>query len=183
MTSLFAFSALSRVVAFNRDVQKILAQHESSKARLITIEETYSKLAKLSVKQDQLLRQSLGCVEAEVYRAAHVMAWSAVMDFLEERIASDGFAGLRGLHPNWGVATLDDLRDTGSDFQIIEALRRLGHCTKTEERALKGLLNKRNECAHPTDYFPDLNESLGYISEILRRIETFQKRWAPAQRP
>lgn len=62
------------------------------------------------------------------------------------------------------------------DFQLIEAARKLGLCTKTFMKALHGLLNKRNECAHPSDFFPDLNEALGYLSEIFKRIETLNAR-------
>jgi hypothetical protein len=145
--------------------------------RSITIEETYASLQKLSVKQDELFRQSLRCIESELYRAAHVLAWAALMDFIEEQLGKDAFVGVNRVKTNWKVKTVEDLRDVGSDFQIIDALRDTGLCTKTQEKALKGLLNKRNECAHPTDYFPDLNQSLGYLSEILNRIATFQKRW------
>jgi hypothetical protein len=41
-------------------------------------------------------------------------------------------------------------------------------------KALHGLLNKRNECAHPSDFYPDMNGSLGYISELLSRVATLQ---------
>ena len=43
-------------------------------------------------------------------------------------------------------------------------------------KALHGLLNKRNECVHPSDYYPDVNETLGFISELFTRAETLQKR-------
>lgn len=41
-------------------------------------------------------------------------------------------------------------------------------------KALHGLLNRRNECAHPSEYFPDLNETLGYIGELFKRIKQLQ---------
>jgi hypothetical protein len=46
--------------------------------------------------------------------------------------------------------------------------------TKTQKKALHGLLNKRNECAHPSDFYPELNETLGYISELFQRIMQMQ---------
>jgi hypothetical protein len=61
-------------------------------------------------------------------------------------------------------------------FQLIEAARDLGLCTRTEMKALHGLLNKRNECAHPSDYFPLVNETLGYVAEVLQRIGQLQLR-------
>jgi hypothetical protein len=51
-----------------------------------------------------------------------------------------------------------------------------GLCEKSERKALLGVLNKRNECAHPSDFYPGLNESLGYFSELLKRIETLRKK-------
>jgi hypothetical protein len=37
-------------------------------------------------------------------------------------------------------------------------------------KALLGLLNKRNQCAHPSSYFPALNETLGFVSDVLQYI-------------
>jgi hypothetical protein len=48
---------------------------------------------------------------------------------------------------------------------------------KMTQKALHGLLNKRNECAHPSEFYPDLNSSLGYVSEIFQRVELLQKRF------
>jgi hypothetical protein len=38
-------------------------------------------------------------------------------------------------------------------------------------RMMHGWLGSRNECAHPSDYFPDLNMTLGYISELVDRVK------------
>jgi hypothetical protein len=77
--------------------------------------------------------------------------------------------------------TADDLRDTPSDYQVIGAVRALEFCTKNEEKALMAVLTQRNECAHPSDYEPGLNETLGYVSQVIKRIETLQKRWSKSQ--
>jgi hypothetical protein len=34
-----------------------------------------------------------------------------------------------------------------------------------------GYLDRRNECAHPSDYFPDLNMTLAYITDLVDRIK------------
>jgi len=172
-----ATKIIHRGLLFKQTSYQILSTHESSSARAITIEDTYKQLKQLSVKQDELLRQSIRCIETSLFRASHVLAWAALMDFIEEKISLDGFVGVNSIRPKWNIKTTEELRDIGSDFQLLEVLKELGFCTKTEEKALKGLLNKRNECAHPTDYFPGLNESLGYVSEILRRLANFQMKW------
>ena len=161
---------LSRVRAFERDAHRILAVHEAAPSRLVLLEDTYKRLAKLSLHQDELLRQALRCIENELYRAAHVMAWAGFMDFLEEKIVSDGLVKLRGLRPSWKASSPEELRENVVEFQLIDAARDLGLLGKTEAKALQGLLSKRNECAHPSPYFPGLNEALGYVSELLNRI-------------
>lgn len=121
-----------------------------------------------------MLRQALRCLEEEVYRAAHVMAWAAIADYLEEYLAEDGFAKLNAARQKWKVIDLDDLKDRFGEHAIIESMKEVKLITKGQMKALHGLLSKRNECAHPSGYFPDLNQTLGYVSEILSRLRTLQ---------
>jgi len=165
---------LARIKAFEKDAHAILATHEASTSRVIVLSESYERLTKLSLQQDELFRQALRCVEHELYRAAHVLAWAGFMDFLEEKLASDGLVKVRAAYTSWSATNLEELRENIVEFQLIEAARKLGLCTKTEMKALHGMLNKRNECAHPSNFFPDMNGSLGYISELLSRVKTLQ---------
>jgi hypothetical protein len=163
---------LGKARAFEREAHRILAVHEAAPSRLILLEDTYKKLTVLTLRQDDLLRQALRCIENELYRAAHVMAWAAFMDFLEEKLGSDGLLKLRALRPTWKASSVEELRENVVEYQLLDAARDLGLCGKTETKALQGLLNKRNECAHPSNYFPSMNEALGYVTEVLNRIET-----------
>jgi hypothetical protein len=165
---------LGKVRAFEREAHRILAVHEAAPSRLVLLEDTYKKLGALTLGQDDLLHQALRCIERELYRAAHVMAWAAFMDFLEEKLASDGLLKLRALRPAWKASSVEELRDNVVEYQLLEAARDLGLCGKTETKALQGLLSKRNECAHPSGYFPSMNETLGYVTEVLNRIGTLQ---------
>lgn len=54
---------------------------------------------------------------------------------------------------------------------MIECAFKIGLLNKNTVKNLKGLLAKRNECAHPSVYKPGLNDTLGYIDELLKRIE------------
>lgn len=167
-------SYLKSVQAFERDAHSILSFHETSKSRVVLLESTYKRLGSLSLRQDELLRQALRCIENGLFRAAHVMAWAGFMDFLEEKLSSSNFKKLKAIKPNWKITTIDDLRERITEFDLIRAAGDLKLCTKNEVKALHGLLNKRNECAHPSNYFPRLNESLGYVSEVLQRIANLQ---------
>jgi len=172
-------SLLARVSKFEREAHKILATHESTPSRVVVLEETYRRLAKLSLKQDELLRQSLRCAESSLFRASHVMAWAAFMDFLEEKVSAGKLAKLHEIRPAWPTRSIEELREGVPEHQIVEATRDLGLCTKNETKALLGLLNKRNECAHPNDFYPGLNETIGYVAEIINRISQLQPRSIP----
>lgn len=140
------------------------------------LEDTYRKLQQLALSQDEMLRQALRCVENELYRAAHVMAWAGFMDVLEEKMGSDGLKKLAACRPGWKSKTMADLREQIAEYQLVEAARDMGLCHKSEMKSLHGLLSTRNECAHPSDYYPGLNESLGYVSNLLGRIAAVQSR-------
>jgi hypothetical protein len=112
-------------------------------------------------------------VELELFRAAHVLAWSGFVDFLHQHLAADGLKAIAAERPKWSVATADDLREH-ADHQVIAAGKEAGFYPKSVMKALHGLLNKRNESAHPSEYFPDFNETLGYVSELFQRISYLQ---------
>jgi len=167
---------LRRVNAFRKEAHQILAVHESAPSRTVILDDTYKKLTGLSLQQDELLRQSLRCVENKLFRAAHILAWIALIDFIQHKLSSDGFVKLNTIRPNWNISSIDDLHERISEFQIIEVCRELGLLSNQRMRMIHGLLSKRNQCAHPSDFFPDYNQTLGYISDIIQQIEYFQQK-------
>lgn len=146
----------------------------AAQSRLIYLDETYRELEGLTLKQDDLMRQALRCCENALYRATHVMAWAAFMDFLEEKLESDGLVKVKAARPNWKGDTMAEMREFYPEMQLVETCEIIKLCTKNETQALVGLLRRRNECAHPSDYYPGLNETLGYISELIKRIRLLQ---------
>ena len=168
---------LKRTKEFENEAHKILGVHEASPSRIVLLDESYKKLQGLSVEQDELFKQALRCVENKLFRAAHVMAWAGIMDFLENVLFSTKYlTKLRKVRSSWNVKNIEQLREEKPEYQIIEACFDVGLLTKNQKKALHGFLSIRNECAHPSNFFPDLNMSLGYISNILQRIETLQKK-------
>ena len=79
-----------KVLLLNKEAHVILAKHESSVTRLVTIEDTFKKLTNLSLQQNDLLEEALKCVQNRNHRAAHVLSWAAYIDCLEGKLASDG---------------------------------------------------------------------------------------------
>jgi hypothetical protein len=163
-----------RADAFAAVAHELFAHYETSKAsRVISLSETRKDLASLSLLQEALLSDALRCIEVGVYRAAHVMAWAAFMDLLEEKLAADGLKALHVARPAWAKhSTVEELRENVVEFQLLDVAREMGLLSKAATKTLHGMLSKRNECAHPGGYEPGLNEALGYVSELLKRIET-----------
>jgi hypothetical protein len=167
---------VARVHAFENEAHRILGGHEAARSRVVILERTYDELAALSLKQDDLFRQALRCVENELYRAAHVMAFASFMDFVFEKLSSDGLTKLRAAYPKWVGKDIHEMAEYVPDRQFLEAIRPLGLGSKNDVRRAVSLLDRRNDCAHPTAYYPDLNMTLGYIAEVLQAVKLFKPR-------
>ena len=170
---------LARAHAFEGEAHRILARHEAAVSRVITVENTYRTLTGLSLHQDKLFREALRCVENQLFGAAHVMAWAGFMDYLEDKMMSGYLADIKAARPKWSVSSKDDLREQATEHQLIMVCREVKLFSKNEEKAFLGLLNTRNECAHPSNYSPTLNETLGFISQLLNRITILQQKSHP----
>jgi len=169
-------SVFHRVNSFLNEAHRILSVHEAAPSRTVLLDETYKELQRLSLEQDELLRQALRCVENELHRASHILAWTALMDLIESILASDGFKKLNSVRTKWNISSLDDLREKVPDFQIIETCKDLKLTNKSEMRILQGFLSKRNLCAHPSNFFPDYNQTLGYMADIMNMIKNVQNK-------
>jgi hypothetical protein len=162
---------VTKAKSFEFEAHRILSIHESANAsRVVVLENAYESLGLLNIKQDDIMRQALRCAENGLYRAAHVMAWAACIDYIEEKLSADNMVKLRAVRPNWRGRDIREIAEYVSEYQIVETLKAVGLTTKNETNALLDLLRRRNECAHPTGYLPQVNETLGYIAEILQRI-------------
>jgi hypothetical protein len=162
----------TRAGAFEAEAHELLRKHELAKSRVISLSETRKRLSALSLEQDELFMQAVLCIECGAYRAAHVMSWASFMDYLQQKMASDGLVKVKAKRSAWAkYATIEELREEIPEHQQVEAARDVGLLSKSEMKTIHGLLSKRNECAHPTHYRPGLNESLGYVAELLNRID------------
>jgi len=165
-----------RAARFAAAAHDLCGKHETSKtSRVISLTETWRELEGLSLLQESLVADALRCVERGVYRAAHVMAWAAFMDFLQSKLASDGLRAVHAARPAWKkFGTVEDLRENIVEYQLLEVARDVGLLSKPATKSLQGMLSKRNECAHPSAYEPGLNEALGYVSALLERMRTLR---------
>ncbi|MBN2238345.1 MAG: hypothetical protein JW712_01105 [Dehalococcoidales bacterium] len=169
-------STLKKVVAFENEAHKILGTNETSRSRIITLEHSYKQLIGLTIQQESLFREALRCIENQTFYAAHVMAWAGFIDYLETLMLTKFSRVAKAEYSKWPLDSIDELREQVPEYQLITACRKIKILSKNEEKALQGLLSIRNECAHPSSYSPDLNESLGYVSQLFNRISNLQKK-------
>jgi hypothetical protein len=163
--------------AFVEETNQLFSRTETSHARVITLDQTRKKIQGLSLQQDELLEQAVRCIEFGVHRAAHVMGWAAFVDLLEEKLRSDRLVKVHGARPAWSKhTTIELIRENVPEFQLVEVARDVGLFGKAEAKSLLRLLAKRNECAHRSGYRFDLNEAIGFVSEIVNRMQRLAKK-------
>jgi hypothetical protein len=170
---------LDSVRAFETEAHQILATEETSPSRVITIKATYEKLNNLSLKQDELFRQAIDCAKYGFYRAAYVLAWAGAVDVIFE-VLDVNFATLQAAKPDWKGADVHEMAEYKPEYDFVTVVKDLNLATKNQAKSLYGLLHRRNEAAHPTDYTPDINMTLGYISEVLDVVKRFKERQTPS---
>ena len=162
---------------FEEEAHRLFAKYEKSKSRVISLEDSKKQLSNLSIVQENLLRDAIFCVEKGIYRPAYVMAWAAFIDFYERKISSDGLIKVHAVRNGWSKhRTIEELRENIVEQQLIEVGKEIGILTKHEVSVLKGSLTKRNNCAHPSDFVPNMNETIGYLAEIMNYIERINTR-------
>lgn len=175
MTSRLLDEALGRIADFEVEARTVLGTHEATPERVITLEQSYTALSELSIDQDELFREALRAVELGLFRAAHVLAWAGFVDFLHNYLWDNFDTELGIERPKWSISSAEEFRDH-ADYGVIETGKVVKAYSNTLMKALHGLLNTRNECAHPSDFFPDLNDAVGYVSSLVKRVDHLQKK-------
>lgn len=164
-------SLRQKMTAFEIDSHEIFRRFETSHiVRITDVAESRRMLGNLSLRQEQLFDEALGCVSYGLYRAAHVSAWQAFMDCIDNALDSAGLYNLSEHFPKWSTdGGLELLQDETNEHQRIIAAHKLGLLTKAGMKSAHGHLSTRNDCAHPSQYEPGFNQALGYVSDLITR--------------
>jgi len=168
--------AFEAALAFKSEAHKLFGTIETSKSRIHTLDESYRLIGEISVEQDDQFRQAIRCCEHGLYRASHVVAFTGLIDWLQKYCERDAFATIRAALPRHTINDLSDIRENVGEHLLIEKMKDCGLLKRGEAKAFLGLLHRRNECAHPTSYYPDMNQTIGYLSEIFQRLKAIQGR-------
>jgi hypothetical protein len=171
-------ATLASIRSFEREAAEILGRSDSAVTpRAFNAHEALKKVSTLSISQADLLKQAVRCIEVEVFRAAIVMAWAAVADLILELavLEHDEVTRVR----SWSYADKATLGESQAEFNVIETLHVAKVLTKGQKKSLQGMLHRRNECAHPSGYFPGANEALGFLDEAIHFSRKLSDRLKP----
>jgi hypothetical protein len=151
-----------------------------------TIGDTLRKIVQ-PIGDPELLKyldESIRCAERDCVRASVVLAWCAVAHLVHKKLASLGIATLnaeftkmkadkglmfRTFTRDYVFSTELDVQEA-ADAHLILLCRFLAYLDDTQYKHLKGALDLRNGCGHPTGYQPDPVKLQAYYSDITQLV-------------
>jgi len=151
-----------------------------------TIGDTLRKLVQ-PIGDPELLKyldESIRCAETNCIRASVVLAWCAVAYLINKKLTSLGIATLntefarmkadkglmfRSFTKDYVFSTDLDVQEA-ADAHLILLCRFLTFVDDTQYKHLKGALELRNGCGHPTGYQPDPVKLQAYYADITQLV-------------
>ena len=151
-----------------------------------TIGGTLRKLVQ-PISDPELLKyldESIRCAETNCVRASVVLAWCAVSYKIHQKLVSLGvailtaeFAKMKGdkgvmfrtFTKDYAFSTELDVQEA-ADAHLILLCRFLMYLDDTQFKHLKGALDLRNGCGHPTGYQPDPVKLQAYYADITQLV-------------
>lgn len=130
------------------------------------------------------LDESIRCAEMNCIRASVVLAWCAVAYLIHKKLTSLGIASLnaefgkmkadkglmfRAFTKDYVFSTPADVQEA-ADAHLILLCRFLTYLDDTQYKHLKGALDLRNGCGHPTGYQPDPVKLQSYYADITQLV-------------
>jgi hypothetical protein len=151
-----------------------------------TVGDTLRKLVQ-PIGDPELLKyldESIQCAEKNCIRASVVLAWCAVAYLVHKKLTSLGVATLnsefakmkaekglmfRSFTKDYVFSTELDVQEA-ADAHLILLCRFLMYLDDTQYKHLKGALELRNGCGHPTGYQPDPVKLQAYYADITQLV-------------
>lgn len=178
------YKALLKVIIENTEHELLYKFIKGSAIQ--TIGDALRKLVQ-PISDPDLLRyldESIRCAETNCVRASVVLAWCAVAHMIHKRLASLGIATLnaefakmkadkglmfRAFTKDYVFSTEPDVQEA-ADAHLILLCRFLTYLDDTQYKHLKGALDLRNGCGHPTGYQPDPVKLQAYYADITQLV-------------
>lgn len=151
-----------------------------------TIGDTLRKLVQPIASPELLkyLDESIRCAETNCVRASVVLAWCAVAHMIHKKLTSLGIPTLnsefarmkadrglmfRSFTKDYVFSSDPDVQEA-ADAHLILLCRFLTYLDDTQFKHLKGALDLRNGCGHPTGYQPDPVKLQAYYADITQLV-------------
>lgn len=130
------------------------------------------------------LDESIRCAEMNCVRASVVLAWCAVAYKVQKKLTSLGITTLnaeftkmktdkglmfRTFTKDYAFSSDADVQEA-ADAHLILLCRFLTYLDDTQYKHLKGALDLRNGCGHPTGYQPDPVKLQAYYADITQLV-------------
>lgn len=152
-----------------REAHLVLAKHATSPSRVVLLEDLVKLLSGSPVDVQDYFKESITCLEQELFRAAVVMSWAGHFHVYSEMLFSKHEADIKSARPKWSFSDVNELKENYPESQIIDVGKEVKFTKKAHLKILHGQLSIRNQCAHPTMYRPSLNSAIGYVDEMIRQ--------------
>jgi hypothetical protein len=178
------YKALLKIIITKTETELL---HKFIKASAIqTIGDTLRKIVQ-PVSDPEMLKyldESIRCAETNCVRASAVLAWCAVAFTVHRKLTSLGIATLnaefakmkadkglmfRAFTRDYVFSTEPDVQEA-ADSHLILLCRFLTYLDDTQYKHLKGALDLRNGCGHPTGYQPDPVKLQAYYTDITQLV-------------
>ena len=130
------------------------------------------------------LDESIQCAEKNCVRASVVLAWCAVAYKIQTKLTKLGIATLnaefakmkadkglmfKAFTKDYVFSTDPDVQEA-ADAHLVLLCRFLMYLDDTQYKHLKGALDLRNGCSHPTGYQPDPVKLQAYYADIAQLV-------------
>ncbi|MCW2800501.1 MAG: hypothetical protein JWQ70_1973 [Aeromicrobium sp.] len=162
-----SFRALCLAAGLQHSAAKAVSSDESSPRR--SRYDILREVAALSEVSSAEFSTAHLALEYKLMRPAHVAAWNGYVALALMRMANDDFHALRRIRPKWDVTSIEDVAMRTPGRTLIDLLVELRIVGADQEFALAALLQRRNDCAHPTSFEPTIEQTADYLDDILDR--------------
>lgn len=123
---------------------------------------------RLDESQQNLLRETIRCIESEAFRAAAVCGWSLAFDIIRRWMWEDADRKSRFLNQcvSNPPSTYEDLFDEGKEWSVLERMKNAGLLTNIYDK-LTHYLRERNSYAHANDRRPTIHQVNHYLEDLV----------------
>ncbi|MYD27591.1 MAG: hypothetical protein F4X03_01540 [Dehalococcoidia bacterium] len=161
---------LAAALEIEKQHSQVLSEVDTARTRIVTIESLYGQMRGLTQDQKAFLEMAIKAIKCEINRAAIILAWAALIERVQQIHDDDRYKAVKEVRPKWKVESLEDVRESVSEYQLIEATKESKFISKNQMKTLHGLLNTRNMAAHPGPFNDSFNKTLGYVEDVLSEL-------------